>query len=196
MYRGIHHSTALTLHHQSLTILSEGTRISRKCSRLKNFLSCFGTFAIDFVKRHHSLNHYLTLRHRFKRAIARAAAHHFRVWRLTLYLLWPRFVDYILRRVLCEGYHPSIIQLMRRIFQRSVRRYPIHTKVRIDSDDESPNKKRKHNPDRCQLKELPTGPSHSLPANLTMSHSDDQEIINDEDSKMFELPSDDSATAR
>ena len=51
MCRGIHYSTALTLQHQSHSILSEGTRITWKCSRLNKFLSCFAAFAIDFVKQ-------------------------------------------------------------------------------------------------------------------------------------------------
>ena len=47
--RGIDHSTALSLNHQTLSILSEGVRMSRKCQRLKSFLSHFGRYLIEYV---------------------------------------------------------------------------------------------------------------------------------------------------
>ena len=188
MLRGIHHSTALTPHHQSLTILSEGTRISRKCSRLKKFLSAFSSFAIDFVMQHSSVHHHLTLRHRFLRVIARAAADHFRVWRLPTNLLWRRFIDTVLQRVWGEGYHPLLKRIIKLTFQNSVGR---------ESRNELPPKRRKLNPTNAHLCLLPSEKMLSpprLPAPTVSDNEDDN--VEDEDSKMSVVPLEELATTQ
>ena len=198
MRRGIHHSTALTLHHQSPTILSEGMRISRKCSRLDNYLKTFSSFTIDFIMQHHSLHHALTLRHRFLRAIARAATDHFRVWRLTVFLLWPRFIDYVHRRIRSEHCHPSMIDLVEKTFKKDRWCHLPTTDFMSDAENGTRKKKRKLNPPGDQIHQSPSGPviAQSISGNSTTTDDDSTPNESNEDSKMFEVPSDDSITAQ
>ena len=172
--------------------------------RLNKFLSCFAAFAIDFVKQHNSLHDYLTIRWRFQQAIRRAAADHFRVWRLTLHLLWPRFIKCVLHRTWREGYHPSIKRIIEQTFQRSIWRLTTLPNGVSELDVPTATKKRKLNLPADQIY-LPRGEPSVSPSNSARMITDDDDNpgtdydaipdCGDEDLKMFEVPTDNSATA-
>ena len=112
MRRGINHLSALSTRHQFLSILSEGTRMSRKNSRLRHFLACFGQYMIDFIITHNSLaNRRLLLTH-FRHAIWNTANNHMHSWRITGSQLWSYVFQQILTRLRTQNYHPSMKRLV------------------------------------------------------------------------------------
>ena len=97
-----------------------------------------------------SIHDYLTIRWRFLRVIGRDAADHFRVWRLTIHLLWPRFIKCVLNRTWREGYRQSIKRIIEQTFQRSIWRLTTLPNGVSELDVPTATKKRKLNPDTCQ----------------------------------------------
>ena len=73
--------------------------MSRKCTRLCNFLCCFGDFIIDFIAQHNNnsnINRRLLLSH-FQSVASRAANDHFHEWKLNQSQLWERLTCRIRR---------------------------------------------------------------------------------------------------
>ena len=159
--------------------------MSRKCSHLSRFLSCFSGFAIDFIMHHDSLYNKRLLHLRFYRAIALAAANHFRTWRLTLRQLWKLFTKHVIRRIMSYPYHPSIRNLIRKTLQR-------------EDCEERPAKRRKLNRAIAQNQQSSLRECNNFPivfSNIAHDIGTTDSNI-DVDAKLAELPSDDSLTRR
>ena len=112
MRRGIDHSTALSTHLQLSSILSEGTRISRKSLRLRGFLMSFSDFMIDFISQHNTDTYRRLLLSRLHRATANAAGEHFPKWRLTGDQLWAKLTEKVRRRIPNRNLKPGSINLI------------------------------------------------------------------------------------
>ena len=112
MRRGIDHSTALSTHLQLSSILSEGTRISRKSLRLRGFLMSFSDFIIDFISQHNTVAYRRLLLSRLHRATANAAAEHFPKWRLTGDQLWTKLTEKVRRCIPPRNLKPGSINLI------------------------------------------------------------------------------------
>ena len=186
MKRGIHHSTALTMQHQALTILSEGVRMSRKCSLRDKFLSRFSAFAIDFLRHHNSLNNSRLLLQKFHRAIARAAAEHFTIWKLQLSELWEMFARRVQFRLKNERFHPSIKRMITATIKTDYRPF---TNPTNDDDDSIQLKRRKLNPPEDMCCQLPSVPQIAYQIAVPNSDNDEDHTLDscDEESKIFEL---------
>ena len=112
MRRGIDNRTALSTRHQFLSILSEGTRMSRKNSRLQHFLASFCPYIIDFIITHNSLANRRLLHTHFAHAVWNTANNHLKTWGMTGSQLWVHVFRQIVSRLKTENYHPSIRRLV------------------------------------------------------------------------------------
>ena len=112
MRRGSHHSTALTKHHQTLSLLSEGTRLSRKNSRLHDFVRSFSSYIVDFITQYKSLRGRTLLLQRIHRTIAHAASDHAWNWKVSSSKLWSMIKFKIHLRLKGSAYPSSIRRLV------------------------------------------------------------------------------------
>ena len=130
MRRGVDHSTTLGTRLQLSSILSEGARMSRKCLRLRHFLSCFCDFMIEFISQHNTEMNRRLLLSRFHRAISRVAGDHFNKWRLSGSQLWHELVAKTRRCILNRSLTPLNIKLIRSVIDPKF--FPLKRKL-IDS---------------------------------------------------------------
>ena len=112
MQRRVDGNTALTFNQRTQAIPSEGTRMSRKCSRLKPFIRAYGDYLIDTVINAGPMGYSTLITKRFHSAITAAAHYHQRTWELSGTQLWSRFTARIRREVTDRRYAHSDVRLV------------------------------------------------------------------------------------
>ena len=107
MKRGIHPTSALSANHQTLSILSEGLRISRKNCKLQDFINTFSRYIIDITLQGVSTATQPLLRNRFHSAIDLAATLHSHHWKVPYRRLSKMMIERVARILRTEGYHQN-----------------------------------------------------------------------------------------
>ena len=82
--------------------------MSRKCQRLKSFLSHFGRYLIEYVTEHNSQIHDRLIYKRFRRAVRNAAVDHYRQWKLSSPKLWNLLQSTVENRLQGDYKSPTI----------------------------------------------------------------------------------------
>ena len=94
--QGINNNTALSLKLQTSPILAQGTRISRKCQHIKDFISNFSAYINAWLSEHNSTLHYRVIYRNIRRALTRACNEHSQTWAYHEEALWTRLCHKLL----------------------------------------------------------------------------------------------------
>ena len=81
--RGINSNTALSPKIQTSPILAQGIRIARKCNRIKQFISSYSNYLIEWLTEHDSTIYYHTIYRNIHRALNMACQIHIETWKFT-----------------------------------------------------------------------------------------------------------------
>ena len=112
MLRGVDSSSALSPSQLTQVIITEGIRMSRKCSRLRPYLRAFGNFLIDFVTSLNNQEYSHMIAKRVHMAVSTAAADHYTRWRLTGDQLWARYTEKVRQLLMVNNVDPKRTELV------------------------------------------------------------------------------------
>ena len=96
--RGINSNTALLPKIQTSPILAQGIRIARKCNRVKQFISRYSSYLIEWLTEHDSTIYYSTIYRNINKALHRATRIHPNTWKYTAREMW----ELLSRKIQCQ----------------------------------------------------------------------------------------------